>query len=273
VSTAGEPTGAPLPAGLLIGGDPAALAPVFPALVALQPVAWTPFGLVCAPRAGGDAAAAALAACPVPVRALPAVPGWPEPPAVMLAGWYLRGPGHAAAPPGVRELVQVPGEGFGPGAHPTTAMCLAALRDLPPAPAVDLGCGSGLLAQAWAALGRGTVRGVDLDPRAVAQARESVRAAGLAGSVHLECAPAAAVADALPGAVLLANLPLSGHRSMLACMHTPPVAAVLSGLRPTGAREVVGAYRAGGGGAGGAPRPRRWERWVLRGPGAGAGTE
>jgi ribosomal protein L11 methyltransferase len=173
------------------------------------------------------------------------VPGWPDPPARWLAGWYLRSPEHVPAPAGVRELVQAPGEGFGPGAHATTAMCLEALDALAAGPAVDAGCGSGLLAQAWARLGRGPVVACDLDPRALDQARRSLAAAGLAGAVTLRRSALAALAPAeLAGRVLIANVPAPAHRELLGRIGAPPRAAVLSGLRPAEAPAIEERYRA-----------------------------
>lgn len=227
--------------------DPAAIAAAFAALCALQPVEMTAAGLVCAPRCAPEEAAAALARCPLPTRALAAVPGWPDPPAAMVAGWYRRSPGHVPAPAGVRELVQAPGEGFGPGDHATTRMCLEALERAPAGPALDAGCGSGLLGQAWAALGRGPVLACDLDPRALDQATRSLEAAGLAGRVALRRGPLGALAAAeIAGRVLLANVPLEAHRALAARIGAPPAAAVLSGLRPEAVDEVVCAYRARG---------------------------
>ena len=226
-------------------GDAAAIARAFPALCALQPVRLAAGGLVCAPRAAPELAAPALAACPLPHRPLAAVPGWPDPPARWLAGWYLRGPAHLVGPAGVRELVQAPGEGFGPGGHATTAMCLEALEGLPAGPALDAGCGSGLLAQAWARLGRGPVDACDLDPRALDQAARSLAAAGLAGRVALRRSPLGALApDQIAGRALLANVPAPAHRELLARVAGPPAAAVLSGLRPAEAPAIEGAYRA-----------------------------
>jgi ribosomal protein L11 methyltransferase len=225
-----------------------ALAAAWPGLAPLQPVGRAGAALVCAPRCAPAAAAAALAALPWPVEPLAALPAWPDPPAAMLAGWYRRSPGHLPAPTGVRELVQVPGEGFGPIDHPTTAMCLAALEDLPGAPALDAGCGSGLLAQAWAALGRGPVLAVDLDPRAVAHARASLRAAGLADRVALRRGPLGALApDALAGRVVLANLSAAGHAELLrAAGAALPAAVVLSGIRPPDAPALGDAWAARG---------------------------
>jgi ribosomal protein L11 methyltransferase len=172
----------------------------------------------------------------------------------MVGGWYRRSPAHLPAPAGVRELVQVPGEGFGPWDHATTAMCLAALDPLPAGAAVDAGCGSGLLAQAWAALGRGPVLAVDVDPRAVAHARASLEAAGLGGAVGLRRADLAALTAAdLAGRVLLANVPLPAHRALLA-IPAAPAAAVLSGVRPGDAAALADAW------AGRGLRPDgRWE--------------
>ncbi|MGD9697357.1 MAG: 50S ribosomal protein L11 methyltransferase [Thermoleophilia bacterium] len=216
----------------------------FPALCALQPVRWAAAGLVCAPRAAPELAAAALAACPLPVRALATVPGWPDPPADWVAGWYRRGPGHVPAPVGVRELVQAPGEGFGPMAgHATTAMCLEAIDAAPAGRAVDAGCGSGLLAQAWARLGRGRVLAVDLDPRATEQAGRSLRLAGLAGRVEVRRGPIEALRRGdVARAVLLANVPAAAHRALAARIGDPPAAAVVSGVRPAEEAAVLAGY-------------------------------
>jgi ribosomal protein L11 methyltransferase PrmA len=222
-ATGEQPNGAPaLPPGLLVEGSPARIAAAFPALCPLQPVRHEAGGLVCAPRAAPALAGPALARCPLPARPLAAVPGWPDPPAAMVAGWYRRSPAHAPAPAGLRELVQAPGEGFGPGDHPTTAMCLEALEALAPGPA--LAC--------------------DLEPRALDQAARSLAAAGLGGRVRLRLGPAEALAGELEGAALLANLPAPAHRALVARIGRPPRAAVLSGLRPEEAGAVAEGYRA-----------------------------
>lgn len=236
-----------MPPGVLVEGDAAMIADVFAQLCALQPVRLVPEGLVCAPRSAPELAGPALAACPLPWRTLAEVPGWPDPPAQMVSGWYRRSPAHAPAPAGVRELVQAAGEGFGPAGHATTAMCLEMLEPLPAADALDVGCGSGLLAQAWVALGRGTVLACDLDPRAIDQAARSLAAAGRAGSVTLRCGPIAALGEEeIAGRVVLANVPAPAHASLLARTGAPPGALVLSGLRPTDVPAVVDAWRARG---------------------------
>ena len=234
-----------LPPGLAVTVSRDALAQGWPHLCPLQPVRREDDVVVCAPRSAPEAARAALAACPFPARPLAEVPGWPDPPAAMIAGWYRRSPAHLAAPAGVRELVQAAGEGFGPGDHPTTTMCLAALEGLPGGPALDVGCGSGLLAQAWAALGRGPTIALDVDPRAVDQARRSLAAAGRAGAVEVRRAPIESLAAAdLAGRALLANVPEEAQRALLARVSGPPSAIVLSGIRPGAAGALRDAWQA-----------------------------
>ena len=233
-----------LPPGLIVEVCPAALAGAFAALCPLQPVRMEEVGLVCAPRSAPELAGPALERCPLPVRILATVPGWPDPPAAMIAGWYRRSPAHIAAPEGIRELVQVSGESFGPGDHATTAMCLEHLELLPVSSAVDVGCGSGLLAQAWVALDKGDVLACDLDPHAIDQTARSLRAAGHADRVSLRRGPVGALAAGeLAGRVLLANIPLPAHESLLSRIGAPPRAVVLSGLRPSQAPAVVDVYR------------------------------
>src|SRR5680860_737469 len=95
---------------------------------------------------------------------------------------------------------------------------------LPAGDALDLGCGSGLLGQAWIALGRGAVLACDLDPRALDQAARR--------------------ADEITGRVVLANVPVEAHASLLSRIAAPPRAVLLSGLRPSQAPAVIDAYRA-----------------------------
>lgn len=204
-----------------------------------------PQGLICAPRSAPEITRTALRHCPLPLEELATVPGWPQPAAAVVAGWYRRGPRHAPAPPGVRELVQVDGEGFGPAGHATTAMCLALLRLMPPGPALDAGCGSGLLSQAWAASGYGPVVGCDLDGHALTQAHDSAAIAGLDTLIEFRRIGLERIdGRLLRGRVLLANVPVQAHRALIERIAEPPPGVVLSGLRVNQVGAIVDRYRA-----------------------------
>jgi ribosomal protein L11 methyltransferase len=100
------------------------------------------------------------------------------------------------------DLVIDPGQAFGTGAHATTRLCLELLLDLPAVGAVgagardlsglgdigplanihgaiDLGCGSGVLAIAAAKLGHGPVLALDYDQRAVDATIENAAVNGI----------------------------------------------------------------------------------------------
>jgi ribosomal protein L11 methylase PrmA len=245
--------------GVLVRGTPEELARVFRALVPLQPVEWTDDGLVCAPDGVCDPS-------PLPTEPCPRPTVWPDSPAAFVAGWYRRSDVHAPAPSGVRELVQSPGTGFGPGDHPTTAMCLAALEALPRGDAVDVGRGSGLLAQAWARLGGARVLAIDADPAAITQALASLRAAGLSAQVEVRRQRLEALdPDELAGRVVLANVPPGAHRALQSRIGRPPAAVVASGLRTAEAPDIVAAYRRLGLRRVRAMRRRRFECHVFVG--------
>src|SRR3954470_21983338 len=97
---------------------------------------------------------------------------------------YVRPPWEEpAVRPRVTEIVIDPGQAFGTGTHPTTALCLELMLDLKPRGSfADLGCGSGVLAIAAAKIGFSPVTAVDAE-------RESVRATKLnanVNGVHIE---------------------------------------------------------------------------------------
>ena len=82
-----------------------------------------------------------------------------------------------------------PGMAFGTGTHPTTALCLQLLeKHIRPGQSVlDVGTGSGILLIAAAKLGARTLAGVDLDPLAIAVARENLQKNGIVNEVELTC--------------------------------------------------------------------------------------
>ena len=244
--TVGESTSG-VPPRIAVRGDAGDIATAFPVLAGLEPIAWIADGLVLAPFAGGrdhGEQAARLAALDLPWQPEPG-PSPPLPfPAAVGGGVYRRSPGHAPAPAGLPEIVLVAGEGFGLAEHPTTGMCLDLLPDLPDGHALDAGCGSGTLALAWARLGRGAVVAVDLDPRAVAQARESAWASGLDARVTVRRGPLGALtAGAIDGRVVMANAPLPAQLGLLGVAGDPvPTALLLSGLQPDAMDEVTAVW-------------------------------
>lgn len=260
-----------MPPRIVVSGDPASLAAEFPVLAGLEPVAWVPDGLVLAPFAGGrgpDEQRARLAAVELPWRA-DAGPAPPLPfPAAVGGGVYRRSPGHAAAPPGLPEVVLVDGEGFGLAEHATTGMCLDLLDELPDGPALDAGCGSGILGLAWARLGRGPVLAVDLDPHAVAQARESAWASGLDALITVRRAGLGMLdPDEVAGHVVLVNAPRVAQDALLSVAGAPvPTGILVSGLQADDMREVTGAWEARGLQVARADGVGRWHAVALRAP-------
>jgi ribosomal protein L11 methyltransferase len=99
-----------------------------------------------------------------------------------------------------------PGRAFGTGAHPTTRLCLELLLEQQPGSVVDVGCGSGVLAIAAAALGHNPVYAVDnADPAIEA----TIRNAAVNG-VTVTAAVLNATTDELPATDLaIANIALA----------------------------------------------------------------
>jgi ribosomal protein L11 methyltransferase len=94
---------------------------------------------------------------------------------------YVRPPWEEpAVRPGVSEIVIDPGQAFGTGTHPTTALCLELMLDVEPAGSfADLGCGSGVLAIAAAKLGFGPVTAVDAERQAIEATNRNARDNGV----------------------------------------------------------------------------------------------
>ncbi len=133
------------------------------------------------------------------------------------SGWSYRLSPHLmlrsrCEPQGAEPLEQVlrlsRGEAFPPG-HPTTRLCLDLLREALPLASVnsllDMGCGTGLLGLAAAALGVPRVVGVDIAKGAAQVTRENARENGLAGILKV----AQGSTECLKGPfdLVIANLP------------------------------------------------------------------
>ncbi len=91
---------------------------------------------------------------------------------------------EAAPEPEERTVLRLnPGLSFGTGSHPSTRMCLEALEDRAEGAgnALDLGCGSGILAIAALKLGTKTALGCDIDEKAASSALENAALNGIGG--------------------------------------------------------------------------------------------
>jgi ribosomal protein L11 methyltransferase len=159
----------------------------------------------------------ALVAAFPDARAEPVAAGWEDAwrafhrPA--RAGGVWIGPPWETPPPGEPAVVIDPGRAFGTGAHATTRLCVELLARIAPAPLLDVGCGSGVLALAAARLGFGPLVAVDDDPIAVEATIANARVNG----VELEARLRDATVDPLPRTeVAVANVLLRPVETILA---------------------------------------------------------
>jgi ribosomal protein L11 methyltransferase len=148
------------------------------------------------------------------------------------------------------------GLAFGTGHHETTALCLTALSQLARGwrfrRVLDLGCGTGVLAIATAKLMKVCVLASDIDPVAVAVARDNARANGVAPLIRTAVAEGLAnpaIRAAVPFDLVLANIlaqPLAEIAPALSRALARGGIAVLSGLLSGQERLVLSCYRAAG---------------------------
>ncbi len=116
-------------------------------------------------------------------------------------------------------LIVYPGMAFGTGRHPSTSLCLQALEDLGETLAVfgddcqalDVGTGTGILALAAARLGA-KVLAIDIDPEAVAAARENILLNRLQEVIRAEDLPLTAIRQRFD--LIMANLTMADLASL-----------------------------------------------------------
>lgn len=211
------------------------------------------------------AGAALRAGVPVPATAIERLPvvDWVTEshralPAIQAGPFYIHG-AHVEepAPDGAIPILIEAGPAFGTGRHESTLGCLLALADLAkdrrPLRALDMGCGSGLLAIAIAKLWGCPVGAVDNDPEAVRAAAGNAAANGVGelvtarrGEGYQDQALAAPALDA--GArfdLIVANIlaaPLQAMAPDLKRHLAPGGVAVLSGLLEDQAAAVIAAH-------------------------------
>jgi ribosomal protein L11 methyltransferase len=174
------------------------------------------------------------------------LPSWERPPGGPPAG--LPGPGAPLA------IVLEPGQAFGTGEHPTTALCLEALqgwmaqRGAEGPRCLDVGCGTGVLSIAARLWGAGQVRGYDIEPAAVVNAYLNAELNGLAGQIEFVWGEATTLAPAAWD-LLLCNLYLGPILRLLPRLDAalaPGAGALLSGFLRKQARRISEAAGARG---------------------------
>ena len=157
-------------------------------------------------------------------------------------------------PPAPDRIVLIiePGRAFGTGHHGSTAGCLALLERALDAEraraAIDLGTGSGILAIAAARLGVATILAVDDDPDAVAAAAANAERNGVAARMDCRLGDAAVV-DAAPAPLVLANLLAAAHVRLAARYRrllAPGATLVLGGILDGEAEAIRDGLRAHG---------------------------
>lgn len=149
---------------------------------------------------------------------------------------------HAAPDPNAINIELDPGLAFGTGSHPTTRLCLGWLEaNLRGGETVlDYGCGSGILAIAAARLGAARVWGVDIDPQAVAAAKDNAQRNGVTADFFPPDEAPRQQAD-----VVLANIltnPLKALMPLLTGLVATGGRLVLSGILDSQAEEVMAIY-------------------------------
>jgi len=159
---------------------------------------------------------------------------------------------HALAP-GQAEIEIDPGQAFGTGGHESTRLALELLAALAPArragaSVLDVGTGSGVLALAALRLGAGRVVAIDVDPAAVAVARENARRNGLGERLLLVAGSLDALAP-LRFDVVVANLLKRELLPLVPALmrHVHRESRVLlAGLLATEQAEILRAFEAAG---------------------------
>lgn len=151
-------------------------------------------------------------------------------------------------PPGRLRLQVHPGIALGTGEHPTTQMCLEAMeRHLGAGEHfLDLGTGSGILAQAAWLLGERRIIASDIDPQATGAAAENLTRAGVpvllfTGSTQAVIDEAADFVAANISAEAVIDAATELHRVLV-----PGGCAVVSGFAPERSAEVRQAVEGAG---------------------------
>jgi ribosomal protein L11 methyltransferase len=160
---------------------------------------------------------------------------------------------RGTVPPGVIPLRIDAGLTFGTGHHESTALCLALLSDLARrrrfCRMLDLGCGTGVLAIAMLRLWRSRMLAADIDPVAIAVARDNARINDAGTRIRAITADGLAhpaLRNAAPFDLIVANIlagPLTRLAPAIANALLPSGVVLLSGLLRWQENLVISYYR------------------------------
>jgi ribosomal protein L11 methyltransferase len=162
---------------------------------------------------------------------------------------HVRAPWLAAAEgPGTLEIVIDPGQAFGTGAHASTRLCLELLLALAATsgargPALDVGCGSGVLAIAASLLGYAPVSALDVEQASVLATRENAERNGASVEVRRsDLRRGVAVWREAP--VVLANLVRPLLLELASELPAAPAHLIAGGLLVDQVDEIVEVFEA-----------------------------
>jgi len=190
-----------------------------------------------------------------------------------LAGRFVVQPPWEDYSPQADDIVLTiyPGMAFGTGRHPSTWLCLLALEEIaqtwsgPDRPQVlDVGTGTGILGLAAARLGA-TVLAIDIDPEAVAAARQNIGLNRLHDRVRVEDIPLTSIRQQFH--LILANLTaadLQGLAEALAGRLLPGGHLIISGFLNSDLTNMQDLFRRQGLTACRSHQKEAWTVLVLR---------
>lgn len=165
----------------------------------------------------------------------------------------VRPPWEAQDAPGRVSVVIEPGRAFGTGHHGSTEGCLVLLDrvvgDPPPALALDIGIGTGILAVAAIKLGVARVLGLDVDPDAVAAARVNAARNGCDHRIEVRMEGPESLRDPALFPLVLANLLAHTHLALsaqYARLVAPGGALILGGILEHEDPDVIAALEPAG---------------------------
>ncbi len=169
-------------------------------------------------------------------------------PYAIAEGIVVRPPWEAyEAKPGEQVLELEPGRAFGTGLHETTRLVARAIRahadEVKGRLAIDVGCGSGILALIALALGAERAIAIDNDPEAIDVTRENAERNGLTARIDASTTDVAALEATAP--LVLANIEariLIPMAKDLAARVAPGGLLLLSGILVPQQDDVRAAY-------------------------------